>query len=96
MVVLRRPRTFPLGKSLATPAALEAIDRAGQSPSDFLHRHALCDWGEVCPSDRELNDLALDEGTRVLSAYRTSKDVRIWIITEADRSATTILLPEEY
>lgn len=96
MVVLRTPRPFPLGKTVATPAALAVIEQAAQSPLDFLQRHARCDWGEVDSGDRELNDLALDDGTRLLSAYRTAKDARLWIITEADRSATTILLPEEY
>ena len=96
MVVLRTPRPFPLGSTVATPGALAAIEIAGQSPLDFLHRHAACDWGEVGACDREANDLALDDGTRLLSAYRTAKDARLWIITEADRSATTILLPEEY
>ncbi|MGO8744676.1 MAG: hypothetical protein ACLQNE_01680 [Thermoguttaceae bacterium] len=92
---------FPLGKILATPAALKAIAEAGQSPAVFLDRHSQCDWGEVCKSDAALNDEALVDGSRLLSAYRTSKGERIWIITEAtdekgQRAATTLLRPEDY
>ncbi len=87
---------FHLGQIVATPAALEAIAESGQSPSDFLSRHAQGDWGSVSPGDSRLNDEALIDGTRLLSAYATLNGVRIWIITEADRSSTTLLLPEEY
>ena len=90
------PVCFQLGELVATPGALEALEHAGQSPLEFLDRHRKGDWGEVCPEDWALNDEALKEGTRLLSAYRTVKDERLWIITEADRSCTTILLPEEY
>lgn len=87
---------FTLGSIVATPSALQAIENSGQSPSDFLSRHVRGDWGEVCEEDKELNDQAVIDGDRLLSAYRTLKNVRIWIISEADRSATTLLLPEEY
>jgi len=87
---------FPLGQLVATPGALEAMCRAGQSPVAFLERHRCGDWGEVCPGDAKLNDEALREGGRVLSSYRTIKGEPLWIITEYDRSLTTILLPEEY
>ncbi len=87
---------FSLGQTVATPGALEALEKAGQAPSAFLRRHHHGDWGEVCEEDAAENDLSLREGFRILSAYRTACDDRLWIITEADRSATTILLPEEY
>jgi hypothetical protein len=89
-------RLFPLGQCVATPGALDAIAAAGQTPSTFLDRHARGDWGEVDGEDQQANQDALVHGERLLSAYRTSAGVRIWVITEADRSATTILLPEEY
>jgi len=87
---------FSLGQLVATPGALEALQQAGQSPADFLARHVRGDWGEVCDDDKRANDEALVHGARILSAYRTLRNVRIWVITEADRSSTTILLPEEY
>lgn len=100
MVDIARP-LFNLGRLLATPAALQAIEEASQSPADFLDRHVLGDWGTVCEEDGELNDDAVKDGSRILSAYVTGNGERIWIITEAKdddgrRAATTILLPEEY
>jgi hypothetical protein len=87
---------FPLGQIVATPGALEAITDSNQTPLEFLRRHANQDWGEVDEEDKQLNDAALQDGSRLLSAYRTNKGVRLWIITEADRSVTTLLLPSEY
>ena len=92
---------FPLGQLAATPGALEAMEASGQTPDFFLTRHQAGDWGEVNEEDRRLNDEALIHGDRILSAYRTLKGVRVWVITEAaddsgHRAATTILLPEEY
>lgn len=87
---------FPLGQCVATPGALEALAGAGQIPKEFLDRHARGDWGEVDAEDKQANQDALVHGDRLLSAYRTSLDVQVWVITEADRSVTTILLPEEY
>ena len=89
-------RTFPLGRVLITPDAIEALEEAGQMPNEFLDRHARCDWGNVDEHDRRENELSLEQGFRLLSAYKTTKGERLWIITEADRSATTILLPSEY
>jgi hypothetical protein len=86
---------FVMGKLGCTPAALAKLEEAGQKPMEFLARHAAGDWGEVDAEDRRANDAAIAEGTRLLSAYRLDTGVKIWIITEADRSATTILLPEE-
>ena len=87
---------FPLGQIIATPGALEAIEASGEQPLDFIKRHASGDWGEVDQEDREANEQALMHGARLLSAYQTNLNQRLWIITEANRSATTILLPEEY
>ena len=87
---------FPLGQIVATPAALEAIEAAGQTPDFFLAKHASGDWGEVSKGDKKLNDEALVSGERLLSAYRTLRNERIWVITEADRSSSCLLKPEEY
>ena len=87
---------FPLGRIVATPGALEALQKAEQSPVEFLDRHVLGDWGNVDEEDRKENEFSLQHGYRILSAYTTSAGEKIWIITEADRSATTILTPEEY
>jgi hypothetical protein len=87
---------FPLGQIVATPGALEALEEAGQTPAFFLDKHSGGDWGEVCSEDKQANDQSLVDGERLLSAYRTLNNVRLWIITEADRSSTCILLPEEY
>jgi hypothetical protein len=89
-------RLFPLGHCVATPGALEALAAAGQTPKQLLDRHLSGDWGEVDGEDQQANQDALVHGERLLSAYRTTSGVRLWVITEADRSATTILLPEEY
>ena len=93
---INKPVSFPLGTVVATPGAIEAIKAAAQSPVEFIARHRRCDWGEVCREDWVLNDQSVTDGTRILSAYRTSKGARLWIITEADRSSTCLLLPEEY
>jgi hypothetical protein len=86
-----------LGRIVATPGALTALSRAGQRAADFLIRHQRSDWGDVGPDDAAANDRASAAGDeRVLSAYRLRTGVRIWVITEADRSATTVLLPDEY
>jgi hypothetical protein len=85
--------TFPLGQILATPGALRLVD--AEQLLVYLARHSRGDWGTVDTEDWALNDHALEEGTRLLSAYEVDGE-KIWIITEADRSATTILLPEEY
>lgn len=87
---------FSLGQIVATPGALEALAQSGQSASVFLNRHATGDWGEVCPEDAGLNDDALVNGDRLLSAYRTNRSEKLWVITESDRSVTTLLLPSEY
>lgn len=87
---------FLLGQTLATPGALATLSQAEQTPGEFLARHHSGDWGDLVEEDIAENELSLEKGFRLLSAYRLSSGARIWIITEADRSATTILLPEEY
>ena len=87
---------FPMGKIVATPGALAAFQQSGDPANELLTRHAGGDWGEVCDDDKRLNDAALHNGERLLSAYRLRSGTKVWIITESDRSATTFLLPEEY
>ena len=92
---------FELGQTVATPGALEALEASGQSPAEFLKRHVRCEQGDLCNEDHELNGEAVKDGSRILSAYKTTKGVKLWLITEAKngnghRSATTLLLPEEY
>jgi hypothetical protein len=87
---------FSPGQTLITPGAIKALAQAEQHPGDFLSRHLQGDWGELCEEDKQTNQEALEQDLRLLSAYRTTGGSRLWIITEADRSATTILLPEEY
>jgi hypothetical protein len=96
----KKPK-FQLGQLLATPGALKAMEESGQSPGFFLDQHMQGNWGEVCQEDKRANDQALVDGSRLLSAYRTLKNCRIWAITEAvddegRRAATTLLLPSEY
>ena len=87
---------FALGQVFITPGAQEALDVAGQTAMQFLRRHVSMDWGEVSEEDAQENELALREGFRLLSSYRTSAGTRIWIITESDRSSSTVLRPDEY
>jgi len=87
---------FTLAQTFITPGAQEALEISGETPIQFLRRHVSADWGELSEEDVQENELSLREGLRLLSAYRTTKGQKIWIITEADRSATTILLPSEY
>lgn len=87
--------SFPLGQIVATPGALELLDRAAVNAAELLQRHQSGDWGNVPPEDAEENDHSVVNGYRILSSYPVGEN-RIWIITEADRSSTTLLLPEEY
>jgi hypothetical protein len=86
---------LPLGRVVATPGALKLLSEIGEDPFDFLARHETGDWGELCTFDRRQNEIALREGYCIFSSYNVSAE-RVWVITEADRSITTILLPEEY
>ena len=92
-----RPQTtrLPLGHVVATPGALDVARAHGLDVVGLLHRHRDGDWGAVSDHDAQANDHAVVYGARVLSAYETAGG-RLWIITEADRSATTVLLPSEY
>jgi hypothetical protein len=87
---------FALGQTFITPGAEEALQIAGQTATEFLRRHMSGDWGDLSDEDVRENEFSLKEGLRLLSAYQTGKGQKLWIITEADRSATTILLPSEY
>ncbi|MHB8526471.1 MAG: hypothetical protein ACYDD2_09990 [Candidatus Acidiferrales bacterium] len=87
---------FELGQIVATPGALAALEKAGQRSGEFLIRHVNRDWGNLSDEDRKENDYSLEHGFRLLSAYRTNAGDSLWVITEADRSVTTLLLPEEY
>ena len=86
--------SFPLGQTVITPNAENQLHSEDVFLS--LRRHAAGDWGDVCPDDRAENELSLREGFRLLSAYKDRHGIKFWIITEADRSVTTILLPEDY
>jgi hypothetical protein len=84
---------FPLGQIVITANANAQLD--SQAVNEALIRHAAGDWGEVCEDDRQENELSLKEGFRLLSVYRSGQ-TKFWIITEADRSVTTVLMPEDY
>jgi hypothetical protein len=91
-----KPALFPLGSIYQTPGAQEALAESGETPRGFLSRHVTGDWGDCCEEDARENDFSVEKGFRIFSVYHTSKGEKIWVITEADRSATTILLPDEY
>ena len=100
MIQISKP-DFSIGKLLATPAALEALEEADVDIIDLIERHIAKDWGDLSDDDKPLNDEALHDGSRILSAYILPTDVKIWIITEAaddkgERAVTTALLPSEY
>jgi hypothetical protein len=96
MQQISKQPAFELGQIVATPGALAAIKKAGQQPGEFLTRHINRDWGDLDEEDRKENEYSLEHGFRLLSAYKTNAGDRLWIITESDRSVTTLLLPEEY
>ncbi len=87
---------FNPGQVVATPGALEAMETNQCLSLDLLIRHLSGDWGTIPKEDAEANQQALEDGSRIMSGYDLANGARIWIITEADRSATTFLLPEEY
>jgi len=87
---------FPLGQVVMTPGAAAAFEASGDDPLAFLIKHVSLDAGDLDDHDIRENQLSVEHGFRILSAYRLSDQTRVWIITEADRSVTTFLLPEEY
>jgi hypothetical protein len=87
---------FTPGQVVATPGVLAALEASGESLLTYLQRHLAGDWGDVSGPDVYENQYALEHGLRLLSSYKLSSGQRIWIITEADRSSTCVLLPEEY
>ena len=109
-IIYSNSAKFPLGQIVATPGALELLQETGFSAAALCRRHLQCDWGDLCEEDRSENDLAVTRRLRILSCYRlvdaerlaaTPRDKRsslptLWIITEADRSVTTLLLPSDY
>ncbi|HEY0460636.1 MAG TPA: hypothetical protein VGC97_15975 [Pyrinomonadaceae bacterium] len=87
---------FPLGNIYLTVAAKEALEESGQNAFEFLSRHQTGDFGIIGKEDWQENEFSIENGFRILSAYKTKNDVKIWLISEADRSSTTCLLPSEY
>ncbi len=88
---------FPLGRVVATPGALEVLEYTRTDALELLRRHIAGDWGEVPPEDARENRLSVRNGWRVLSSYPVGEaGEKVWIITEADRSSTCLLLPSEY
>jgi hypothetical protein len=90
------PVRFQLGRLFMTPGAIAALEESSQSPQEFITRHVRLEQGELCYEDHKENLFSVDKSLRIFSAYKTAKGVKIWVVTEADRSATTILKPEEY
>ncbi len=96
-MVAKRKQLFPLGQVVATPDALAALEEADMSAMPLLSRHQSGDWGDLCEEDRQLNDEGVNNGSRLLSSYvLEATGQNVWIITEADRSSTCVLLPENY
>jgi len=91
----RKP-LFDLGQLVATPGALAALEKSGQSPMKFLSRHVTGDWGQIPEEDGKENQISFEKGFRLLSSYRTAANDVLWAITESSRSHTTLLLPDEY
>lgn len=87
---------FQLGTIVATPGALDLLLPLEATSEQLLKRHVTGDYGDVCAEDKEANDGALKCGARIMSVYKVDGDTKVWIITEADRSVTTLLLPSEY
>ena len=91
----RKP-LFDLGQLVATPGALAALEKTGQTPMEFLSRHVTGDWGDIPDEDKQENQFSLEKGFRLVSSYRTTANDVVWVITESSRSHTTLLLPDEY
>jgi hypothetical protein len=97
IIFIPRNSLFPLGKIVFTRGGIEAFQQKGVPPvGNIIARHATGDWGDMDEQDKALNDAAVKDGGRIFSAYQLTDDLRVWVITEWDRSATTVLLPSEY
>jgi hypothetical protein len=96
MQQIEKKPLFDLGQLVATPGALAVLEKSGQNAMEFLSRHATGDWGDIPEEDKKENHFSLEKGFRLLSSYRTTAGDRVWVITEANRSHTTLLLPDEY
>jgi hypothetical protein len=88
--------SFRLGSLYSTPGALAALSEAKQDALQFIKRHLNHDWGDMCASDCKANDDAVVQGERIFSSYTLTSGAKLWVITEADRASTTLLLPDEY
>ena len=86
---------FSLGQLVATPGALDALETTGEDALNFIARHLTGDWGDLDDEDKQENEFSVENDLRILSVYQLNDGTKIWIITEADRSVTTILLPSE-
>lgn len=95
MIILSNP-LFLLGEVVATPGAVEALETHNILPLQLLQRHVTGDWGDVCEEDAQSNTDAVQYGDRILSSYVIGTSTKVWVITEWDRSVTTLLLPSEY
>jgi len=87
---------FALGQIVATPGILELLESSGKAPNEFIAKHVSGDWIGLCEEDRQANNEALKDGSRIFSSYDLNDGQKIWVITEADRSSTSVLLPSEY
>lgn len=97
MIAIQKTPLFPLGRIVATPGAIEALENSQTSASELLNRHVVGDFGDdIGAEDRRANLIAINSDARILSAYTLKTGDRLWIITEADRSSSCLLLPEEY
>lgn len=96
MIAIREKKQFPLGQVVVTPPAEALLKEAGKTHKEFLDRHAAGDWGEIPPDDWANNDDGINSKGMLHSVYKVRGQDCIWIITEPDRSATTILLPDDY
>jgi hypothetical protein len=94
--MLQTRTLFPLGRIVATPGALNALQDANQQAQEFLSRHVHGDWGDLTDEDWKENNFSVTRALRLLSAYHLTNGETIWIIAEADRLVTTLLLPSEY
>lgn len=94
MVAIRPERRFEFGHVVSTAGVRDTVSMDEIIP--MIRRHLSCDWGEMCDEDKEVNEEALRDGYRLMSVYSAKDGTKVWIITEADRSVTTILLPDEY